>query len=104
MRVTSDNLILALILSLAVAAAAMVTLDQFADRERQSVGDRFQAVVGGLGMGPHAELTRCSWQFDPRLAGDDDAALDALPGSHDNNPWHAAALFPYDPTTSNGLD
>ncbi|HQU44687.1 MAG TPA: hypothetical protein PK867_17860 [Pirellulales bacterium] len=105
MRTSADNLILATVLVAAVAAMVVVAADQFGDVERQAADRRFQSAVGGLGMGPHADLSHCSWQFDPRLTDDDDAGLEALPGIHDHNPWHSMALFPVPSDTSrHGLD
>lgn len=105
MRISVDNLILASIVSLSAAATAVVGLDGFAARSWHTVGRAFQTAVGGLGMGPQADMTHCSWQFDPRLAGDDDIGLDALPGMRDYNPWHAMAMFPIEPMASgDGLD
>lgn len=104
MRISADNLVLAAILSLSAAAATLVAIDHFVAGE-EDVGRRFQAAVGGLGLGPQANLSRCSWQFDPRLAGDDDAGLEALLGIEDYNPWHALAMFPVEGMASgDGLD
>ncbi|HVA45362.1 MAG TPA: hypothetical protein VNH11_03155 [Pirellulales bacterium] len=105
MRTSKDNLILATVLFAAVAATVVVATEQFGAADPQAAGRRFQSAVGGLGMGPHADLSHCAWQFDPRVTDDDDAGLEALPGIHDYNPWHSMALFPVPSETSrHGLD
>lgn len=91
---SKDELLLALILVSTVAASLVVAADLRTDTRQQEMGRELQSILGGLGMGCHADLSRCSWQFDPRLMGDEDATLDILPGLRELNPWHSISLFP----------
>jgi hypothetical protein len=89
-----DELLLVTIVVISAGAALAVVVDLRAGTKRAHVSQEFQSLLGGLGMGCHADLAHCSWQFDPRLMGDDDAPLDVVLGAGDYNPWHAISLFP----------
>ena len=91
---SKDELLLALIVASTAAASLVVAADLHTDTRRQEAGREFQAMLGGLGMGCHADLSRCSWQFDPRLMDDEDATLDVLSDVRELNPWHSISLFP----------
>jgi hypothetical protein len=61
---------LALLLALAVvipgAAGALLASASVA-RERTGQDEAFQRLVGGLGLGPAVDLSRCAGGFDPRV-------------------------------------
>jgi hypothetical protein len=93
MKPSADNLILCMIVALAVAAVAVVSTGSLVGARRRSAERDFQRAVGGLGLGCQLDLSRSSWQFDPRVA-DDNPLLDMVPGVGELSPWHAIALFP----------
>jgi hypothetical protein len=94
LRRSLDDVLLAAIIILAVASALAVAIDLPANSRSRHVGQEFQSLLGGLGMGCQTDLAHCSWQFDPRLMGDDDSPLDVILGSNETNPWHSISLFP----------
>lgn len=93
-RHSIDDVLLAAIFASVAAAAIVFAGDVASTSQRHELGREFQLLVGGLGMGCQSDLARCSWQFDPRLMGDDDAPLDVVFGGGDFSPWHAFSLFP----------
>jgi hypothetical protein len=94
MKRSPDDIILCLIAALSVAAAAVVALQPFTSQRRLAVESAFQSALGGLGMGCQVDLSRCSYQFDPRISTDDHPGLDDIPALSEVCPWHAIALFP----------
>lgn len=96
MKQSADKLILCSIAVLAVAAVAVVSTGSLVGERRRSAERDFQRAVGGLGLGCQLDLSRSSWQFDPRIAGDS-PLLDMVPGVGQLSPWHAIALFPPPP-------
>ena len=94
MRLSADNLILCLITALTAAASIVVAVQSFGVDRRGAVGREFQSVLGGLGLGCQIDLSRCSWQFDPRVAGDEDTGLDSIACLSELSPWHSVSLFP----------
>ena len=93
MRYSADSLLLTMIGGAAVAAS-LVMLFETGNRPQRTAGRQFQAALGGLGMGCHVDMSRCCWQFDPRLMAGEDPAGDSLPGLNEISPWHSIALFP----------
>ncbi|HWB09545.1 MAG TPA: hypothetical protein VG826_09985 [Pirellulales bacterium] len=93
-RRSTDDILLAAILGLCAAAALAVATDPAMTRAQQEAAGQFQRLMHGLGLGCHADLACCAWQFDPRLMGDEDAPLDFVAGSDIFNPWHSLSLFP----------
>lgn len=93
-RRSGDEILMAVMLVLSTSAAAAVVADPLLNQTQQQTAGQFQRLMGGLGLGCHADLAHCAWQFDPRLMGDEDAPLNVVAGSHVSNPWHALSLFP----------
>ena len=93
MRTSADNLLLTIIGGAAVAASLIMVFET-GNRPRRAAGQQFQEVLGGLGMGCQIDMSRCCWQFDPRLMDGEDPAGDSLPGLNEISPWHSIALFP----------
>lgn len=91
MKLSTDNLILCLIAAFSLAAAAVVATKSLTPSPPSERG--FQQALGGLGLGCQIDLTRSSWQFDPRIA-DGSPALDTVPGLGQVSPWHAISLYP----------
>jgi hypothetical protein len=92
MKPSTDNLLLFAIASLTIAAVVIVTAGSPAGPPRNAERG-FQQTLGGLGLGCQLDLTRSSWQFDPRIA-DENPVFDTLGGIGQLSPWHATALFP----------
>ena len=59
--------------------------------------EEFQRLVGGLGCGPAADLSRCAYSFDPRLCSDCPLQYGAAPGGACFCPQHACSILYYPP-------
>ena len=94
MKNLADSVLLCLIGALCVAAVTVVAAGMLVGAHGENAQRDFQRAVGGLGLGPQVGLSHCSWQFDARLAGNDDPGLDCVPGLSEVSPWHSIALFP----------
>jgi hypothetical protein len=66
-----DAVLLFLLLSLVLGAAAVLGLDARARRRHEARAEEFQRLVGGLGFGPALDLSGGPNRFDPRLDGRD---------------------------------
>ena len=55
--------LLAAVIALPLAAAALLLLAPGPGAD----GAAFQGLVGGLGLGPAVDLSRCASDFDPRI-------------------------------------
>ncbi|HUY32427.1 MAG TPA: hypothetical protein VMV69_06570 [Pirellulales bacterium] len=89
-----ESAFLAMVVVASLAAALVLALDSIGDEARQRSSRQFQSLLGGLGMGSHADLSRCPWLFDARLAGDQPPALEDASNEPDGCPWHAMSIFP----------
>jgi hypothetical protein len=69
-----------LLMLLAGASAAVLTLEPGVGGGRQPATAAFQRQVGGLGFEPALDLSGCAFGFDPRLEGWCTANVGALPG------------------------
>jgi hypothetical protein len=94
MKANGDNILLSIIGALCVAAATVVAVGTLTGEHAANAQRDFQRAVGGFGLGPQVGLSHCWWQFDARLAGDDDPGLDSVAGLSELSPWHSIALFP----------
>jgi hypothetical protein len=85
-------LVAALIAGLTVAAGVLIMVDarSGADREQQR---EFQTLVGGLGMGPAVDLSRCAFSFDPRLCPDCPLNHEPVPGAACFCRQHACSIL-----------
>lgn len=59
-------LLLALVVVLPAAACAVLACASLAP-ERAADDEAFQRLVGGLGLGPAVDLSRCAGAFDARM-------------------------------------
>jgi hypothetical protein len=91
----APRLLLALILALAAGAAAVLVADSAAGREERAAD--FQRLVGGLGFGPAAELSRCAFSFDPRLCPGCPQDLGPIPAGAAFCPYHGCSILYYPP-------
>jgi hypothetical protein len=51
----------------------------------------FQRILGGLGLGPEREMSRCGFSFDPRVCNNCHHAFSSFPGCAWLCPYHAGA-------------
>jgi hypothetical protein len=59
--------------------------------------EEFQCLVGGLGLGPAVDLSRCGFSFDPRLCPDCPLNHEPVPGGIYFCPQHACSILYYPP-------
>jgi hypothetical protein len=94
--VTSERsrfLVAVTIALLAVAAGLLVATDGLASAEREQRSEEFQRLVGGLGLGPAIDLSRCGFSFDARLCPDCPLNHEPVPGGVYFCPQHACSIL-----------
>jgi len=82
------GLLLVLVVGLPLAAGVLVAGTAPSPAEVED-GDAFQQLVGGLGLGPAVDLTRCGREFDPRVEGTCALRHEPVPGGSVFCPPHA---------------
>jgi hypothetical protein len=80
-----------LIALLVIAAVWLVAADCTAPA--RPARDEFQHLVGGLGLGPAVDLSRCGFSFDARLCPECPAQHGPLPGGVYYCPQHACSIL-----------
>lgn len=83
MRRGAPALLLAAAVVLPAAVAALLS------RPARPADDGFQRLVGGLGLGPRIDLSRCAAEFDPRIEPLCSHRFDPLPCASLFCPAHA---------------
>src|SRR4051812_19386200 len=101
MNARSPRLLLALVLILATGAGAALVADAATSRDRTGRAAEFQRLVGGLGFGPAADLSRCAFSFDPRLCPGCPRDLGPIPGGAVFCPYHGCSILSYPRLESN---
>jgi hypothetical protein len=94
--VTSERsrfLAAALIALLAGSAGVLIATDGLASAEHDRRSEEFQHLVGGLGLGPAVDLSRCGFSFDPRLCPDCPLNHEPVPGGVYFCPQHACSIL-----------
>jgi hypothetical protein len=91
----SPGILFALIVTLAIAAALAVCVESPAQRRRTAGSREFQQLVGGLGFGPAADLSRCAFSFDPRLCPDCAQNHGPIPAGVYFCPHHGCSILYY---------
>jgi hypothetical protein len=81
------------------AACLLVVRDGLTASSPNECGEEFQRLVGGLGMGPAVDLSRCAFSFDPRLCPDCPLNVEPVPGGVYFCPQHACSILYYPPLT-----
>ena len=89
--------LLAVVVTLAAAAGLALGLDARARAGREARSREFQRLVGGLGFGPAADLSRCAFSFDPRLCPDCEQDHGPVPGGVYFCPHHGCSILYYPP-------
>ncbi len=97
MNFYTPRLLLALTLGMPAAAGALLVADRPAQRARQERAREFQGLVGGLGFGPAADLSRCAFSFDPRLCPGCPQEQGPVPGGAFFCPYHGCSVLDYPP-------
>src|SRR4051794_18411272 len=93
MRPQAVHVLLALTLALPAGAAAVLVADLPARQEREARAREFQSLVGGLGFGPAADLSRCAFSFDPRLCPGCPQERGPIPGGGYFCPYHGCSIL-----------
>jgi hypothetical protein len=96
-RPWAPNLLLFLVLALPAAAGAALLADRLEQPGREQRAKEFQGLVGGLGFGPAADLSRCAFSFDPRLCPGCPHGQGPVPGGAYFCPEHACSILYYPP-------
>jgi hypothetical protein len=83
------------VLALVAGAAAAVASSSGPSPGEVERGREFQRLVGGLGLGPTLDLSRCDADFDRRVGPECPDRHGAIPGGDVFCPHHAGSvLFP----------
>jgi hypothetical protein len=94
MRPKAPRILLTAILTLALSAAGLLALDARSTSKKEAAAQEFQRLVGGLGLGPAVDLSRCPFSFDPRLGRRCRESFHPIPGGNCFCPHHACSVFP----------
>jgi hypothetical protein len=73
-------LVVTSILLLFLSACLLVVMEELSPAAPDRRSEEFQRLVGGLGMGPAVDLSRCGFSFDPRLCQDCPFNYNPVPG------------------------
>ena len=97
MNSTCPRLILASLIGLFVAASAIVLAESRRNPATASRSREFQQMLGGLGLGPAIDLSRCTLAFDPRLGAVCDSQWGPISGGGFVCPHHASSVVDFSP-------
>ena len=97
MHPRSPYLLLAVTLALVLGAAAVLVRDGSGQGRRDEQARAFQGLVGGLGLGPGLDLSRCAFNFDPRLCDGCPEDGGPIPGGACFCPRHGCSILFYPP-------
>jgi hypothetical protein len=100
MHPKAPALLLSLVAALTAAAGLVLGLDGWPRARQEARSREFQQLVGGLGFGPAADLSRCPFSFDPRLCPHCPQDHGPIPGGVYFCPHHACSVFPFPPLRS----
>jgi hypothetical protein len=79
----------------------IVVCDQMTPARHAPLAAEFQRLVGGLGLGPAADLFSCGRSFDPRICSECSLNQGPLPGGACYCPHHASSILDF-PTMAPG--
>jgi hypothetical protein len=97
---TARAAVAALIAGLTGAACLLVATDGLASGDRRQRPEELQRLIGGLGVGPAVDLSRCPFSFDPRLCPDCPLNHGPVPGGACFCPQHACSILYHPPLVS----
>jgi hypothetical protein len=87
------------VLALGIAAGLALLAGARSSSRQEQRSEEFQRLVGGLGLGPALDLSRCPFCFDPRVSFCCKQECGPVPGGIDFCPHHACSIFYYPPLT-----
>ena len=87
------SILFATVTTLAIAAIIVLAVSFWVQGRPETVCEEFQRLVGGLGLGPAVDLSRCDFSFDPRLCHGCPEDLGPIPGGAYFCPHHACSIF-----------
>jgi hypothetical protein len=85
---------------LVAACMGVFWFDGSPQAESDARSAQFQDLVGGLGFGPAADLSRCAFSFDPRLCDRCPEDVEPIPGGVYFCPQHGCSILYYPPLVS----
>ena len=86
--------LLVVVSTLALGALAVTTLGSHRSARSASASRDFQRLVGGLGLGPSLDLSRCAPAFDPRVGATCPERVGPIPAGDAFSAEHAGATLP----------
>ena len=89
-----------LIVALVGAACVLIAVDNLTTGSSTEQRREFQQLVGGLGGGPSADLSHCTFSFDPRLCPNCSMNSGPIPGGIYFCRHHACCILYYPPINS----
>ena len=89
----ATKLILA-VLALVAGAVVVASIGDGRSDRAAATGREFQRLVGGLGLGPALDLSRCMPAFDPRVGAVCPERVGPIPSGDAFSPDHAGAVLP----------
>jgi hypothetical protein len=91
-----NRFLLALVIAfLAGTAGVLIATDSLPSTQRDRRSEEFQRLVGGMGLGPAVDLSRCGFSFDPRLCPECPLNHEPVPGGVYFCPQHACSILYY---------
>ena len=101
----STTILLGAIGVMGVLVSLLLVADEQRLRTRRQSASSFQKLVGGLGLGPATDWSRCAHSFDQRVSSECYYNAGPVPGGADFCPYHASSVLfmarhPRRPTTT----
>jgi len=93
MNTTIPRWILVSVIGLTVTASVIVLSESRRNPVAAGQSREFQQMLGGLGIGPAVDLSRCTLAFDPRLGPVCDSHFGPISGGEFVCPYHACSVF-----------
>lgn len=94
MRAGGETMLLVVVSALALGAVAVTTLGSRRSERSATASREFQRLVGGLGLGPVLDLSRCTPAFDPRVGATCPERVGPIPAGDAFSSSHAGATLP----------
>ena len=94
MKIDAATCLMTLALALTCGAVAVASCGATRPERSARRSGEFQRLVGGLGLGPALDLSRCAPAFDPRVGATCPERVGAVPAGDAFSPDHASAVLP----------
>jgi hypothetical protein len=82
---------------LAIGVLMVLARETSREAARERRASDFQKLVGGLGLGPAADPSRCAYSYDPRLAAGCPHQHGPVPGGTCFCPYHGCSILTLQP-------